>query len=379
MTNKVFVNAYLKGNLGDDLFVKILVEKYPDTMFYIYANQQYCGFLNSYDNVCVIDNNTLRVSILKSFKRLTQYLPKKIGTSITNRLLSLEYSFLNSLKITYFVNIGGSMFIQKYPFEKQNSAILFNKFILNDFSDMPVFFLGCNFGPYKTEKFKSEYTDVFRECKDVSFRDFYSYSLFKSDTLVRLNPDIVFSLDVSDFNSADKIDKSIGLSIRCRNEVNRSVFINENLELINFYLSLNYKLYLFSFCEFEGDESLILELLSALGENAKSIEVVNYSNNINYFLKMYFSMNYMVCYRFHSLIMSLLANHKILAVCYSNKMSNLLLDIGYEGEYLNLKDLGTKNLLSSSLSSFKYAFSIDPEILERADNHFTVLSKCLNA
>src|SRR5699024_4992683 len=38
---KVMVYAYSQFNLGDDLFIKILCERYPETQFVLYAPKQY--------------------------------------------------------------------------------------------------------------------------------------------------------------------------------------------------------------------------------------------------------------------------------------------------------------------------------------------------
>ena len=37
------------------------------------------------------------------------------------------------------------------------------------------FVIGSNFGPYKTEQFKTNYTKLFKNMEDVSFRDQKSY------------------------------------------------------------------------------------------------------------------------------------------------------------------------------------------------------------
>src|SRR5690625_2356463 len=38
---KVMVYAYTQFNLGDDLFIKILCERYPETQFVLYAPKKY--------------------------------------------------------------------------------------------------------------------------------------------------------------------------------------------------------------------------------------------------------------------------------------------------------------------------------------------------
>lgn len=38
---KIIIYAYTKFNLGDDLFIKVLCERYPKTKFIIYAPKDY--------------------------------------------------------------------------------------------------------------------------------------------------------------------------------------------------------------------------------------------------------------------------------------------------------------------------------------------------
>lgn len=56
---KVYIFAYAKNNLGDDIFLKILVEKYPDINFYINIEQEkYMTLLHKYPNVTIIKAKT---------------------------------------------------------------------------------------------------------------------------------------------------------------------------------------------------------------------------------------------------------------------------------------------------------------------------------
>ena len=52
---KVFVMAYLRKNFGDDLFVKMLLEKYKNIDFYIKADKsEFIDVLERYDNLHVL-------------------------------------------------------------------------------------------------------------------------------------------------------------------------------------------------------------------------------------------------------------------------------------------------------------------------------------
>ena len=48
----VKLNMYLKQNLGDDLFLKVILERYPNTVFHIQSDINYKKtFLKKYKNV----------------------------------------------------------------------------------------------------------------------------------------------------------------------------------------------------------------------------------------------------------------------------------------------------------------------------------------
>lgn len=57
---KIFLMAYARKNLGDDLFIKMLLERYPMHQFYMKINKyEYLDELDKYNNLNVsIGNDT---------------------------------------------------------------------------------------------------------------------------------------------------------------------------------------------------------------------------------------------------------------------------------------------------------------------------------
>lgn len=62
---RVMVHGFFTFNLGDDLFLKILIERYPHITFYIYANKNYKELFKEYKNLKVFPSNLL---FYKSYK-----------------------------------------------------------------------------------------------------------------------------------------------------------------------------------------------------------------------------------------------------------------------------------------------------------------------
>ena len=122
---KVFIMAYLRKNLGDDLFVKMLLEKYENIDFYIkYDKHEYLDVLKKYKNLHVL-----------------------YGKDTDEELHSTDVNEYDA-----YIYIGGSIFM-----EGGLSYNLSEKFY--DFvrrckeNNKPFCYISCNYGPYKTEEY----------------------------------------------------------------------------------------------------------------------------------------------------------------------------------------------------------------------------------
>ena len=115
-------------NLGDDLFLQVLLERYPDTGFYLYADQAACKGFSRYENLWAARPRSLRIrgKLGGAFGR---------GWHASDRLASLSAAT---------VLLGGSLFMDPICPGIRND--LFRK-------DLPYFVLGVNYGPEKTEEY----------------------------------------------------------------------------------------------------------------------------------------------------------------------------------------------------------------------------------
>src|SRR5690554_6271667 len=108
-SKKILVIGYASINLGDDLFFKILFEKFPDHKFYFLAKKEYDSVFE-HQNLSIIDDSIL-YRFLWRYKR-----------SLLFRILAR--------KLDGCVIIGGSIFM-----ENRNSETIFNyqNLIVNSF------------------------------------------------------------------------------------------------------------------------------------------------------------------------------------------------------------------------------------------------------
>ena len=302
----IYLIAYTKNNLGDDLFTTMLVSKYPEINFDINIEEmQYTKSLRNFSNVNIINE-----------KR--------------------NLNKINVNKYDAIVYVGGSIFMEK------NNGLQrlkdFNKFIKHaKHNNVPFYYISCNFGPYETEEYLEVAKDTFSYCEDVCFRDKYSYDLFKDIKTVRYAPDLILSYE---FNNIEKKEDTIGISIidlNIRKDlINiKSKYIEMIKNNINKYQAEGKEVYLFSFCKYEGDENAINDIYN-LVDNKEKLKIVKYNGDIEEFLNIYSQMEYMICSRFHSMIISTRLKQKMLILSYSKKIDNVIKDMNWN---LNIKKL----------------------------------------
>lgn len=316
---RIFVMAYLRNNFGDDLFVSELIDRYPKDMFYI---------------------DVINMKFAESFK-------DKNNVEIT---LSEEENFrkIDVNKYDGYVYIGGSIFMEGGKVYNLDEDC-FNFVKKCKEKNKPFFYISSNYGPYKTEEYFNLSKKNFEHVTDICFRDRYSHELFKDIEAVRYAPDLLFSYEIGEVSKEkDTVGISvIDLEIRDEFKSIEKEYIEFLVNNINNYLENNKKVYLFSFCKEEGDEVAIQKILESLKENNNynNICVVKYLGNIKEFLKQYMKMEYMICQRFHSVILSYICKQKYYIISYSKKICNIIEDLKLCDNYLKLMDVSPNKII----------------------------------
>lgn len=362
--NKSFVYAYLQFNLGDDLFVKHLITKYPKTKFYIVADSKYKRVFKKYKNLIIIPDTVYKFKILNKIKdRLIYYIKKECETVIF---------------------IGGSIFME-YP-EWKN--------IINWYKEMSknkhCYIIGANFGPYYSDDYLLECKDYFRTVDDVCFRDKWSYNLFKDCNTVRYAPDILFGLNVFNYK-INSIEKKVVISVidcqsRDSNPNKLSEYHEQYVDCIKNIIEIlnenKFKITLLSFCEQEKDGKAIGEIISGLDQQiAKNISCFLYDGlNMDTILREIGTASYIVGTRFHSIILGAILNKPILPIVYSNKTKNLLMDVKFLGNIININEIGSM-LINNNFVMKNYLENINiqsEQFVKKSDEHFLEINKSLN-
>ena len=86
----------------------------------------------------------------------------------------------------------------------------------------------------------------------------------------------------------------------------------------------------------------------------------------------------MIATRFHATILAIASGRPVFPIVYSDKTINVLKDIGFYGNYADLRNMDQISYAYSK-SNFKYSQIIDTEELKKmSEGHFAMLDRCLN-
>lgn len=354
---KIFLLAYDGVNLGDDLFIETIITRYRNTKFYMISDQVNRKNFSSYQNLVVINKNNF---LLKKLKNLWPGGYSRYESYIKNKCNALVY-------------IGGSIFIE---YSSWRNILNWWNYQVDRY---PFYVLGANFGPFKEEEYLKSMEKMYLHLEDICFRDKMSFDLFEKNEKIRYAPDILFSYKMNEKEEKKQVFFSV---INCenkdegRNTLSKygNEYVDVMIRIIKKYLNNGYSVVVSSFCKIEGDE----ETVTKIKKSCKDIKVLNYNgNNRQEILDSISESCYMIGTRFHSIILGLDANKPVFPIIYSIKTENMLKDIGFNGNYINIRDIEQLDYeFSKKNLDDKYIIDISRFKME-AENHFKKLDEVL--
>lgn len=360
---RMLINAYTKLNLGDDLFVKLLCERYPDTRFVLPASGEYKKCLGSLPNLTIYPIESIWVKGARKILRRVRNI--EVQKVLMHRL---------ARRCDGVVQIGGSVFMQGQWWKRD----LDWKYDVFD-SKRPYFVLGANFGPYEDEEFYLKHRELFSTYTDICFRDRYSYELFKDLGNVRLAPDIVFQHRKPQTGGSMKrvvisvIKPSERESLRDYDEL----YYRKIKDIAVAFVDQGYEVSLMSFCEYEGDEEAVRAILSLVPpSHSAGVSKYFYRTNLEEAVQLLASSDMIVATRFHAMILGWVFDKPVFPIAYSDKTTNVMNDANFQGAYARLKDLDSlePETVVRSLETNQLNVSV---LARQAEKHFDELDKYL--
>lgn len=360
---RVRIFAYTKVNLGDDLFIKILCERYNSSIFIIYAPKIYKKIFENINNLKVIPSD-------KIFNRAWGFICRKI-----NRINDLDRKL--SMDVDAIVQIGGSLFIQNNSWRNKFNLITKPKVI----EGKEVFLLGANFGPYIDNEYYELHKELFRKYSDICFRDKYSFNKFKDLPNVRMADDIIFGIKEKYENGEKKNNNAlisvIKPSLKSVDGYD-DIYYKKMKEILERLIDDGMNVTLMSFCKGEGDEEAIQKIISIVDKKYKcKVSTYNYRGNLDEALKIIDNSKLLVSSRFHGMILGFLYNKHVLPVIYSDKMLNVIKDLKFRGDYTDIKNIEDFKVESIDFFSNKNKLDIE-KAKKNSNNHFLKLDIFLN-
>lgn len=320
---KVFLYAYDKQNLGDDLFVHTITKRYPKAKFYLWSDKQNQSVFRCLPNLKVLDQSSRFIRFLD---RLRPSLAARYRAWLEKRCDAVVY-------------IGGSIFME---YENWEQILTWWEY---EAENRPFYVLGANFGPYQTPAFRDNYAEVFAKMQDVCFRDTYSYELFANVPTVRQASDILFAYPMPQVPVKEKQVFVSVIECASRDDSHglKSLdgrYVRGMAELLKGYLEQGYTPVLCSFCKHEGDELGIRKIQDALGD--APVQTLFYNGtNAEEIVKTMAESELVIGTRFHATILALAAGRPVLPIIYSDKTLHVLEDLGFAGVTYDIRKDGT--------------------------------------
>lgn len=148
------------------------------------------------------------------------------------------------------------------------------------------------------------------------------------------------------------------------------------LHHINKSLAEGQRVRLFSFCEYEHDANACDRLLSRIDSTqSSSVEIVRYDGDIDRFLALFQDVDMLFASRFHAAILGILYRIPTIPVVYSDKTINVLNDIKYKGDIVDIRDMGD---IYRSLNAQILDSATIEELRQMSQTHFRGVDRMLN-
>lgn len=371
MKSRVLLFACIEKNIGDDLFVKTLCERYPNTVFEITSSANY-GMLADIPN--------LRFSLLlKYWMFISAAEPKARYKVFMKNCLEPILRFCIGKRKTAVWIVGNAFKNYHYRGLSQSEGTRKRVKLAESF-----YLLSTNFGPYYDERWLRDCKTIFAEMTDLCFRDKSSYELFRQIPSARYAPDAILSLGKIRRIEPDECEKeTIIISvIDCSTSSRDSwlkklaeVYETKMAEIANKYLNKGTQIILLD-SNTKQDFPAAKRIFDRCIKK-DDVRIVDYDGDIAPVFDIYRKASGIIATRLHTIILAWLHDLPVFPIVYDIKVENVLKSYGFAGNSCwidKIEELPTEYIVQSLE---KYDFLLPDDIICDAHDQFQYLDQVL--
>lgn len=374
------IRAFIKGNLGDDLFIYTLCNRYPNHRFVLCGEKEYKYLFDDIKNLKYISVDAFFRKWIFRVVKLPPFMANKVC-----KIFKINKSFrYYDCKTFVYRHSKNNILISGSCFMESEWGFAMNPYYREEkiyYSKKP-YVIGCNFGPYNTKEYRNFYEKCFRSASQVSFRDKYSYSLFNELDNVSYAPDILFNVDTESIKIPDEKDYVlISVLNPCKDDINTEnnlvdCYINKMAKISDNLISLGKKVLFMGFCEFQRDGEIIGRIIKKMKSDKKNVRVIRYpeitKDEALGYIK---NSEFVIATRYHGMILAEVFGKPVLPITYNEKMVHVIEDLTPSMEYISIDECEKWDcdLIAEKIVNEKYtAYNVE-DIIKKAEKHFEKL------
>ena len=369
----VLLRGYINGNIGDDLFIRVICNRYKNEKFVIVGARVFASSFRDIENLIYIVDDSL---IAKIFEKSANKIGMILGVNNWIYYRNKNRKYYNLCKKAKLnVLISGSWYIE------WNNDIHYWEYFFKEekkyYSANPVV-VGVNFGPCKSSFFINGCIELLRSAQFLSVRDRASQEMLKAVEPLYA-PDIVFSLDTVGITAEPSKPQKIVISIIVVNEKSATEsYIKKMADLINQSINLGYVINLIRFCDYEGDCFVSERIMRLVCVKNSVLECEYNGKNWREIIGLLQSTSMIIAGRFHAMILGWLLNIKTIAICYSPKMVNVINDLFPDTIKYSIQELEQCEL-SLNYMMDNAQIPKTENVVSMSKDHFVLLDRLLKA
>lgn len=319
---RIYVHAYWQQNLGDDLFVTLLCQRYPDILFYGACSRRSARVFERLPNF----RRVPRFARIDGILRRARLAP----------VLGPAFERMYKSRCDAIVNIGGSIFMEREGW-KHRMHVQRARFV----SVKPTFVIGANFGPFSDHQYLDAMKALLRGAIDICVRDKASAKLLGELPNCRYAPDLVLSMDpgtTADHRTA--VISLISLETRPNLREHADTYTAKMVEVGRACIVAGLHVVLMGFCRNEHDEAAVQRVREELDSGTGTVRSYIYDGDLPTALGLLSSASIIIGTRFHAIILAWVYGKKVLPISYSTKTEHVIHDLGFPGEWFRIEEIG---------------------------------------